>query len=49
MKFEGFLKLTGDVEIDYIHIRKMYEGVQGFHLNQAAPIRPLPSKEIKSH
>jgi 1-acyl-sn-glycerol-3-phosphate acyltransferase len=49
MKFEGFLKLTGDVEIDYIHIRKMYEGVQGFHLNQAAPIRPLLSKEIKSH
>jgi 1-acyl-sn-glycerol-3-phosphate acyltransferase len=45
MKFEGFLKLTGDVEIDYIHIRQMYEGVQGFHLNQAAPIRPLPARE----
>ena len=49
MKFEGFLKLTGDVEIDYIHIRKMYEGVQGFHLNQAAPIRPLPVKDTKSN
>lgn len=49
MKFEGFLKLTGDVEIDYLHIRQMYEGVEGFHLNQAAPIRPLPARDSIKH
>jgi 1-acyl-sn-glycerol-3-phosphate acyltransferase len=45
MKFEGFFKLTGDVENDYTLIRKMYEGVEGFHIAQAAPIRPIPPKE----
>ena len=49
MKFEGFLKLTGNVEIDYVHIRQMYEGVEGFHLNQAAPIRPLPARDSIKH
>ena len=49
LKFEGFLKLTGDPEIDYIHIRQMYEGVQGFHLDQAAPIRPLPVRASKNN
>jgi 1-acyl-sn-glycerol-3-phosphate acyltransferase len=49
LKFEGFLKLTGDPEIDYIHIRQMYEGVQGFHSDQAAPIRPLPARESKNN
>ena len=45
LKFEGFIKLTGDVEVDYIYLRKMYEGVEGFNVQQAAPIRPLPSQE----
>jgi 1-acyl-sn-glycerol-3-phosphate acyltransferase len=49
MKFEGFLKLTGDAEIDYAHIRQMYEGVEGFHLSQAAPIRPLPARETRNN
>jgi 1-acyl-sn-glycerol-3-phosphate acyltransferase len=49
MKFEGFLKLTGDVETDYVHIRQMYEGVEGFHLNQAAPIHPLPARDSIKH
>jgi hypothetical protein len=48
MKFEGFIKLTGNVEVDYAFLRKMYEGVEGFHVQHAAPIRPLPSKEVKS-
>jgi hypothetical protein len=24
----------------------MYEGVEGFHIDNAAPIRPLPAKEL---
>lgn len=47
LKFEGFIKLTGNVEVDYACLRKMYEGVEGFHIDQAAPIRPLPTKEAK--
>ena len=47
LKFEGFIKLTGDLEVDYAYLRKMYEGAEGFNLHQAAPIRPLPSQESK--
>jgi 1-acyl-sn-glycerol-3-phosphate acyltransferase len=47
LKFEGFIKLTGNVDVDYAYLRKMYEGVEGFHIDQAAPIRPLPTKEVK--
>ena len=44
LKFEGFIQLTGDLETDYAYLRKMYEGVEGFHIDKAAPIRPLPPK-----
>jgi 1-acyl-sn-glycerol-3-phosphate acyltransferase len=44
LKFEGFIKLTGNVDADYACLRKMYEGVEGFHIDQAAPIQPLPVK-----
>ena len=44
LKFEGFIKLTGNVDVDYAYLRKMYEGVEGFHIDQAAPIQPLPVK-----
>jgi 1-acyl-sn-glycerol-3-phosphate acyltransferase len=47
LKFEGVIKLTGNVEVDYAYLQKMYEGVEGFHVNQAAPIRPLPIKETR--
>ena len=47
LKFEGFIKLTGDVEVDYAYLRKMYEDVEGFHVHQAAPIRPLPTPDAK--
>jgi len=47
LKFEGFIKLSGDVEADYAFLRKMYEGVEGFHIDQAAPIRPLPAQAEK--
>jgi 1-acyl-sn-glycerol-3-phosphate acyltransferase len=43
-KVTDFMRLTGDVQADYAHIAKVYEGVQGFHVNQAAPIRPLPAR-----
>jgi len=45
LKFEGFLKLSGDVELDYARIRKMYEGVEGFHPDKVAPIQPLLYRE----
>ena len=43
-KITDFMRLTGDVQADYAHIAKVYEGVKGFHENQAAPIRPLPPR-----
>jgi 1-acyl-sn-glycerol-3-phosphate acyltransferase len=47
LKFEGFIKLTGDVEVDYAFLQKMYEGVEGFHVHKAAPISPLPTQSFK--
>jgi len=44
-KITDFMHLTGDVQADYAHIAKVYAGVQGFHENQAAPIRPLPPRQ----
>ena len=43
-KINDFMCLTGDLQADYAHIAQVYEGVQGFHANQAAPIRPLPPR-----
>jgi 1-acyl-sn-glycerol-3-phosphate acyltransferase len=43
-KITDFMRLTGDVQADYAHIAQVYAGVQGFHANQAAPIRPLPPR-----
>ena len=43
-KITDFMRLTGDVATDYAHIAQVYEGVQGFHAHQAAPIRPLPPR-----
>jgi 1-acyl-sn-glycerol-3-phosphate acyltransferase len=40
-----FMQLTGDTEADYAHISRVYEGVVGFHEQQAAPIRPIPPKQ----
>jgi len=43
-KITDFMHLTGDTQADYAHIAKVYEGVQGFHAKQAAPICPLPPR-----
>jgi 1-acyl-sn-glycerol-3-phosphate acyltransferase len=45
-KITDVMRLTGDVEADYAHIAKVYEGVRGFHVNQASPIRPLPARKL---
>jgi len=45
-KVTDFMRLTGDVQADYAQMAKVYEGVQGFHVNQAAPIRPLPPRTL---
>ncbi len=47
-KITDFMRLTGDVQADYAHIAKTYDGVKGFHVNQAAPIRPLPPRTAPS-
>ena len=39
------LSLTGQMEQDYVRMAQIYEGVLGFYPNQAAPIRPLESKQ----
>ena len=43
-KITDFMRLSGDVLADYAHIAQVYAGVQGFHAQQAAPIRPLPPR-----
>jgi 1-acyl-sn-glycerol-3-phosphate acyltransferase len=43
-KVNDFMRLTGDVQADYAHIAQVYEGVRGFHAEQAALIRPLPPR-----
>jgi 1-acyl-sn-glycerol-3-phosphate acyltransferase len=42
--FDQFMNLTGDVQADYAHMVKAFEGVRGFHAAKAAPIRPLPPR-----
>jgi 1-acyl-sn-glycerol-3-phosphate acyltransferase len=37
----NFMHLTGSEEADYAHIARVYEGVKGFHVSQAAPIQPI--------
>jgi 1-acyl-sn-glycerol-3-phosphate acyltransferase len=43
-KINDFMRLSGDVSADYAHLAQVYEGVVGFHAQQAAPIRPLPPR-----
>jgi 1-acyl-sn-glycerol-3-phosphate acyltransferase len=47
LKFECFVKLTGNVDVDYAYLQKMYEGVVGFHIGNAAPIKPLPPRDVQ--
>jgi hypothetical protein len=42
------LTLSGDVAQDYQRLAQAFDGVQGFHPHQAAPIRPLESKSSVS-
>ena len=43
VSLDTFIELTGDPAHDYACMAQAYEGVQGFHPQQASPIRPLPS------
>lgn len=40
--FVDFLNLTGDVQADYAHMARIYEGVQGCRPELAGPVRPMP-------
>jgi len=39
-KITDFMRLSGDVDADYARIAQVYQGVRGFHPQQAAPIQP---------
>ena len=41
--FSRCLHLTGNEMADYAELAKAFEGVKGFHMNQAAPIQPIKS------
>lgn len=45
--FSHFMQLTGDQEADYAHMARVFEGVKGFHVAQAAPVQPLQSHTFK--
>lgn len=40
--FVDFLNLTGDVDADYAHMARIFEGVQGCRPELAGPVRPMP-------
>ena len=47
--FSRCLRLIGNEGTDYIDLAKAFEGVRGFHANQAAPIQPIkPSSALDS-
>ncbi|MGV0960465.1 MAG: 1-acyl-sn-glycerol-3-phosphate acyltransferase [Limnohabitans sp.] len=35
-----FYNLTGDVDADYTHLTQAYQGVKGYHAEQASPVLP---------
>jgi 1-acyl-sn-glycerol-3-phosphate acyltransferase len=41
--FRQVLSLSGHMQNDYVQMAQAFEGVQGFHPQQASPIRPLES------
>ncbi len=42
----NFMRLTGVEDVDYAHIARVYQGVKGFHVSQAAPIQPIKQISI---
>jgi len=44
IRMTDFVRLTGQLDQDYLKIDAIYKGVQGLHAAQAAPVKPLPSK-----
>ncbi len=47
-RLTGVMRLSGDIEADYAHIARVYEGVRGFNEMQASPICALPSSRSTS-
>ncbi len=46
LRFVDFLTLTGDELADYAQLQRLFEGVNGYHADQACPILPWrPQKE----
>ena len=48
-----FYNLTGDVDADYAHMAQVFQGVTGYHAEQASPVLPWspaskPSLEARS-
>ena len=44
-----FYELTGQVERDYAHMARVFEGVKGFHEHQMGPILPYsPGQKLDS-
>jgi 1-acyl-sn-glycerol-3-phosphate acyltransferase len=41
-----FYDLTGQVEQDYAHMARVFEGVQGFHVHQMGPILPWSPGQV---
>ena len=36
-----FMHLSGVEDDDYAHMARVFEGVKGFHVSQAAPVQPI--------
>ena len=44
---DQFIRLSGDVKLDYDRMREAFDQVRGYHAAQAAPIVPITSHPKK--
>jgi len=43
LRLQHFIRLTGQLEVDYARIEAIVGQARGYHPQQAAPVRPLPA------
>jgi 1-acyl-sn-glycerol-3-phosphate acyltransferase len=48
VRIDQFIRLSGQADIDYPRMARAFEGVLGYHPDQAAPIRPMARPEPES-
>jgi 1-acyl-sn-glycerol-3-phosphate acyltransferase len=47
VRIDQFIRLSGESEADYQRMSQAFEGVRGYHPDQAAPIQPLARPSLR--